>query len=139
MNLGELCGYLRNWFLRSDDDRHIGRFEIVGGTIDLPWLADGQFFRIIGSVSNDGVYRYPAAELTDESFVGAVWAMAVPPDVVSLADEIAAWQEKYADAAASPYQSESFGGYSYTKADAADGGLTWQKAFRDRLKAWRKL
>lgn len=139
MNLGELCAHLRNWFLRSDDDRHIGRFTVTGGTIDLPWLADGQYFRVIGSVFNDGVHQYPAAGLTDESFVGEVWAMAVPPDVVALADEISAWEAKYREAAESPYQSESFGGYTYTKADASEGGLTWEKVFRGRLNRWRKL
>lgn len=139
MNLGELCAHLRNWFLRSDDDRHIGRFTVIGGTIDLPWLADGQYFRVIGSVFNDGVHQYPAAGLTDESFVGEVWTMAVPPDVVALADEISAWETKYREAAESPYQSESFGGYTYTKADASEGGLTWEKVFRGRLNRWRKL
>jgi hypothetical protein len=139
MNLGELCAHLRNWFLRSDDDRHIGRFTVTGGTIDLPWLAYGQYFRIIGSVFNDGVHQYPAAGLTDESFVGEVWAMAVPPDVVALADEISAWEVKYREATESPYQSESFGGYTYTKADASEGGMTWEKVFRGRLNRWRKL
>lgn len=142
MNLTELCAHLRNWFVRSDADRHVGTFEIVGGFIDLPWLADGQYFRIIGSVFNDGVWQYPTSELTDEVFGGAVWAMAVPPDVVSLADEITAWEAKYADAVQSPYKSESFGGYTYTKEDtggAAEGGLSWMKVFRSRLNRWRKL
>ncbi len=141
MNLTELCAHLRNWFVRSDADRRVGTFEIVGGSIDLPWLADGQYFRIIGSVFNDGVWQYPTSELTDEVFDGAVWAMAVPPDVVSLAEEITAWDTKYRDAAESPYQSESFGGYTYTKAasDTAGGGLTWTTVFKSRLNRWRKL
>lgn len=142
MNLTELCAHLHNWFVRSDADRHFGTFEIAGGNIDLPWVADGQYFRIIGSVFNDGVHQYPAADLVDEVFDGAVWAMAVPPDVVSLAAEIADWEAKYADVVSSPYKSESFGGYTYTKADtgdAAEGGLSWEKVFRDRLRRWRKL
>lgn len=141
MNLTELCAHLRNWFVRSDADRHVGTFEVVGGSIDLPWLAEGQYFRIIGSVFNDGVWQYPTSELTDEVFDGAVWAMAVPPDAVSLAEEITAWEEKYRDAAESPYQSESFGGYTYTKAaaDTAAGGMSWTTVFRSRLNRWRKL
>ena len=140
MNLTELCAHLRNWFVRSDADRHVGTFEVVGGSIDLPWLADGQYFRIIGSVFNDGVWKYPAA-LTDETFDGAVWAMAVPPDVIVLCEDITAWEGKYRDAAESPYQSESFGGYTYTKAsgDGSSGSVSWQKAFRARLSPWRKL
>lgn len=141
MNLTELCACLRNWFVRSDADRRVGTFEVVGGCIDLPWLADGQYFRILGSVFNDGVHQYPAVGLTDEVFDGAVWAMAVPPDVVSLADEITAWEKKYADVVQSPYKSESFGGYTYTKADssAAEGGLSWTTVFKGRLRPWRKL
>ena len=141
MNLTELCAHLRNWFVRSDADRHVGTFEVVGGSIDLPWLAEGQYFRIIGSVFNDGVWQYPTSELVDEVFDGAVWAMAVPPDAVSLAEEITAWEEKYRDAAESPYQSESFGGYTYTKAaaDTAAGGLSWTTVFRSRINRWRKL
>lgn len=142
MNLGELCAHLRNWFVRSDADRRVGKFEVVDGSIDLPWLADGQYFRIIGSAFNDGVWQYPVSGLTDEVFDGAVWAMAVPPDVVSLADEITAWESKYADAVQSPYKSESFGGYTYTKEDtgnAAEGGLSWTTVFKSRLRPWRKL
>lgn len=140
MNLTELCAHLRNWFVRSDADRRVGTFEVVGGGIDLPWVADGQYFRILGSAFNDGVWQNPAAGLVDEVFDGAVWAMAVPPDAVSLAEEITAWEEKYRDAAESPYQSESFGGYTYTKAaDTAAGGLSWTTVFRPRLNRWRKL
>lgn len=141
MNLTELCAHLRNWFVRSDADRRVGTFEVVGGSIDLPWLAEGQYFRIIGSVFNDGVWQNPAVGLIDEVFDGAVWAMAVPPDAVSLAEEITAWETKYRDAAESPYQSESFGGYTYTKAaaDTAAGGLSWTTVFRSRLNRWRKL
>ena len=141
MNLTELCAHLRNWFVRSDGDRHVGTFEITGGFVDLPWLADGQYFRVIGSVFNDGVWQYPTSELVDETFDGAVWAMAVPPDVVRLAADIDAWETKYADAVQSPYKSESFGGYTYTKSDtdAAEGGLSWEKVFKSRLNRWRKL
>lgn len=129
---------INNWF---DVSRHFGSFTISGGGITLPFLSDGQYFRIVGSVFNDGLHEYPATELTDETFDGAVWALAVPRAVVELAAEIEAWQEKNGDAAASPYQSESFGGYQYSKAaDAKTGGaLTWEGAFRARLNQWRKL
>ena len=46
-------------------------------------------------------------------------------------------------ALASPYQSESFGGYSYTKASAGSSdsgeGITWQKKFKSQLNQWRKI
>ena len=60
--------------------------------------------------------------------------------MVQLADEIAAWEQKNGAAAAGPYTSESFGGYSYTRAAASDGRpLGWQDVFSARLSRWRKV
>ena len=131
---------IRNWFV-VDGGIHSGTFTIEDGGITLPFLADGQYFRIIGSIFNDGVYQYPVANLVDEKFSGAIWAFAIPPAVVDLADEIQKWQEKNADALSSPYSSESFGGYSYSKVtNSATGGVeTWQSHFEQQLSAWRKI
>ena len=131
---------IRNWFT-VDGGIHSGTFTIKDGGITLPFLADGQYFRICGSVFNDGLHQYPATDLVDEEFSGAIWALAIPPAVVDLANEIGAWQEKNGEASVSPYQSESFGGYSYSKAtDSASGGaVTWQSAFKRQLSAWRKI
>ena len=144
MNLTELCAHLRNWFVRSEGDKHYGVFEIKNGSIDLPWLADGQYFRVIGSVFSDGVHQYPAAFPTDETFGGEIWAMAVPSDVITLVGDIGEWEAKYGAAAASPFTSESFGGYSYTKSGGASitgtsGVISWQSQFKSRLNRWRKL
>ena len=137
--LTELCAELRNYF-EVPNGRHFGKFTISGGSIaPLEFLQEGQYFRIVGSVFNDGVYQYPAASLTDEVFEGAVWAMAVPPTLIALAAEIEAYNDSDAGKA-SPYTSESFGGYSYTKAtDASGSPIGWQKAFASRLNKWRKL
>ena len=131
---------IRRWF-PVDGGIHSGTFTIKDGGIALPFLANGQYFRICGSVFNDGLHQYPATDLVDEEFSGAIWALAIPPAVVDLADEIGAWQEKNGEASASPYQSESFGGYSYSKAtDSASGGaVTWQSVFKRQLSAWRKI
>ena len=137
--LTEICAELRNYF-EVPDGRHFGRFEISGGSIaPLDFLQDGQYFRIVGSVFNDGVYQYPATSLTDEVFDGAVCAMAVPPSVIDLAAEIEEYNNSDAGKA-SPFTGESFGGYSYTKATDANGApIGWQKAFASRLAQWRKL
>ena len=82
-----------------------------------------------------------------ETFRGAVWAMAVPLDVIALSEEIDAWRKKYegiGSAAMSPYMSESFGGYSYQKGSSlsgngGSGGTSWQNTFRTKLNKWRKL
>ena len=131
---------IRNWF-PVKGGIHSGTFTIKDGGITLPFLADGQYFRICGSVFNDGLHQYPATDLVDEEFSGAIWELAIPPAVVDLADEIQKWQEKNGEVSVSPYQSESFGGYSYSKAtDSASGGaVTWQSAFKRQLSTWRKI
>ena len=132
----------RNWF-KVPDGAYSGTFTIKDGSIALPFLAVGQYFRIIGSVFNDGVYQYGADSLTDETFNGVVWALSVPAAFVSLADDVEAWRNKYENAANSPFQSESFAGYSYTKSSASGnsgGSVTgWQSVFAARLNKWRKI
>ena len=136
--LTELLAEIRNYF-EVPNGRHFGKFEISGGSIaPLDFLQEGQYFRIVGSVFNDGVYQYPA-KLKDEVFEGAVWAMRLPPAVIALAAEIKAYNDSDAGKA-SPFTAESFGGYSYTKATDANGApIGWQKAFASRLNRWRKL
>ena len=136
--LTEICAEIRN-YVEVPNGRHFGTFTISGGSIaPLDFLQEGQYFRIVGSVFNDGVYQYPA-KLKDEVFEGAVWAMALPPSVIALAAEIKTYNDSDAGKA-SPFTAESFGGYSYTKATDANGApIGWQKAFASRLRQWRKL
>lgn len=140
--LEAVCQEVRNFFLGDDPQEriHRGTFHIEhGALIGAEFLKDGQYFRIVGSDLNDGVYLYPAAGLRDECFAGAVWAMSVPPSIIALADEIRAYCESDA---AKPvvYASESFGGYSYTRATGADGGApTWQAIFAKSLNPYRRM
>ena len=131
---------IRRWF-PVEGGIHSGTFTIKDGGITLPFLADGQYFRICGSVFNDGLHQYNVLDLVDETFNGTIWALAIPKAVIELADEIQKWQEKNGEASVSPYQSESFGGYSYSKATEAEtgGAVTWQSAFKQQLSAWRKI
>ena len=131
---------IRNWF-PVKGGIHSGTFTIKDGGITLPFLADMQYFRICGSVFNDGLHQYNVLDLTDETFTGTIWALAIPKPVIELADEIQKWQVKNADALSSPYSSESFGGYSYSKAtnSATGGAETWQSHFEQQLSAWRKI
>lgn len=134
--LAEVLAHLHNWFTVADGI-HEGEYIISDGGLVLPFLSTGQYYRVVGSVFNDGVHKYGDA-LTDETFTGEVWALAIPQTVISLVEDIKTWQEKCGGEAASPYVSESFGGYSYTKGTAASGGVSWQTAFRGRLNTWRK-
>lgn len=137
--LTELCAELRNYF-EVPNGRHFGKFEISGGIIaPLDFLHEGQYFRIVGSVFNDGVHQYPAVDLTDEVFDGCIFAMAIPPAFLELVSDIKEYEQSDAGKP-SPYTSESFGGYSYTKATDANGApIGWQKAFAGRIRQWRKL
>ena len=135
--LTEILAYLRNYFVA---ETHEDTFEIVGGVLPLGFLQKGQYFRIIGSVFNDGVYCYDDnLKLTDETFTGEIAALAVPPDLLKLAEEITAYMQSD-EAKPTALTSESFGGYSYTKAtDSSGAAASWQTVFAARLRRWRKV
>lgn len=121
--LEQVLTEIHNWFRVRDgvDGIHPGTYTIEDGGIALPFLRDGQYFRIMGSVFNDGLHRYgPDMEaLTDETFEGTIWALAVPKAVVDAAAEAKTWLAKNVAIVSGVYSSESFGGYSYTKDTAA--------------------
>ena len=143
--LTQLCKYLRNWFVRDtlSDDFTIASGEIVAHHSRLSdFLQEGQYFRIVGSVFNDGVHQYGQNDLTDElTFTGVLYAMAIPQEVIALDAEIDQWVTDNAGAINSPYQSESFGGYNYTKGynGGSSTNVTWQGQFASALSQWRKL
>lgn len=143
ITLGDFCAEVNNYFdTRKFSSRYFGVFTIAEGSIDLSEtdIVEGQYFRIVNSKFNDGVYQYPANKLTNEEFDGAVWLMSVPPAVITLVEEINGWLAKYEEVGNSPYSSESYSGYSYTKdhTEGADAG-TWQGVFKNRLNKYRKL
>lgn len=145
-----ICQYLRNYFVR---DKIHGKFTVAGGEITArglrlsDFLQEGQYFRIVGSVFNDGVHQFGVDALKDErEFSGTVYSMAIPQAVIDLSDEIDKWCVDNAAIINSPYQSESFGGYSYSKAYGANGNggdsggaVSWQSQFASRLSPWRKI
>lgn len=159
--LTELCAYLRNYFLvdylNVDNRIHYGTFWIRGNEIqELPFLEVGQYFRVVGSRFNDGVWKNverrggstepgTSSAMTDETFTGAIWAMSVPPEVVALSSEIDAWVSSHSQSLSSPYQSESFGGYSYSKSSGGgtsgnpSAAYSWQDQFASRLAPYRRL
>lgn len=137
--LNEILAYLRNYFVK---EKHKGEFQIIGGIIaPLDFLIKGQYFRIVGSVLNDGIYCYDGSELPmlDEIFEGEIWALAIPPDLLSLADEITDYMASD-EAKPTAFTSESFDGYSYSKATDSNGvSASWQTIFAARLRRWRKI
>jgi len=140
MTMTDLCAELKNYFCLA---KYFDVFTISAGNLLLysELLTEGQYFRIVGSAKNDGVYQYPTSDLKDEVFEGAVWAMAIPPSVIALQADISEWEDKNASIVDSPYQSESFGGYSYStkSGTGASSAYTWRDHFAARLKPWRKI
>jgi uncharacterized membrane protein YgcG len=145
--LTEVCANIKNYFLRKT---YSGTYAISPGTAPLPSLLDGQYFRIVGSALNDGVWQNvpeDLANLREEEFSGEIWAMGVPRDFEQLCEDIAAWRavnEGLDSNNMSPFQSESFGGYSYSKGSSGSSGgggagATWQSMFRSRLNTYRRV
>ena len=142
--LTELCQELNNWFER---EKRSGSFRIANGMLEADFLLPGQYFRVMGSLFNDGVHQYGNDFLNDEDFTGSVWSLAIPVAVIKLSEDIDAWRAKYEapdSSAMSPYMSESFGGYSYSKGSAISGtgtggATSWRTSFASRLNAWRKI
>lgn len=108
-------------------------FEVSEGKLSLP-LLEGQYYIVHGSVLNDGLHQYGDV-LKDETFTGCIHACNIPQAFIDLADEIDEWREKYE----TPFTSESFEDYSYSKTSGKSGAVTWQESFRSRLNAWRKV
>ena len=142
--LTELCQELNNWFER---EKRSGSFRIVNGMLEADFLLPGQYFRVMGSLFNDGVHQFGNDFLNDEDFTGSVWSLAIPAAVIKLSEDIDAWRAKYEapdSSAMSPYMSESFGGYSYSKGSAISGtgtggATSWRTFFASRMNAWRKM
>ena len=146
--LTEICAEIKNYFT-FEGDKHIGDFEIIDGLITPSFDIPTDYIRIVGSHLNDGVHKLSDADLIDEGkFHGAIWVMSPPKAFLDLVKDIADWQAKYGgidSQAMSPFNSESFGGYSYSKSSGnnGEGGMssvaTWQGAFAARLKAFRRI
>lgn len=156
MDITEYCAECRNYFAPANKKTtnsfiHSGEFVISSHAIaPLDFIQSGQYFRIVGSAMNDGVYCNTVqglAVLTDETFTGAIWEMSVPRAFLALCEEIAAWRSKNesADSAnMSPFIAESFAGYSYQKgglnqSTGTGNSMSWQNQYAKRLNAWRRL
>lgn len=141
MALTDYCAELRNYFIHDyDDDIYLDTYTISDGAITpLDFIQTDQYFRIVGSMFNDGVYKNTTSlDLVDEVFNGAVWAMYVPPNFLAIVAEADAYLTAHPD---STITSESFGGYSYNKAFGNNANLFdyLPKSIANKLKVYRKL
>lgn len=134
--LYEILKNIRNFFPDTEHQKE-GRFTISSNIVEpFVSLYDGQYFLIEGSAMNDGVYR-KGADLIDEEFYGVITPLKIPKDFLVLVDEI---EQTALNDKPSTMQSESFGGYSYTRATNKSGQLaSVLDAYASRLNTWRKM
>ena len=168
--LTEICQYLHNYF---DYERHVGEITIVAGEDGLypsnglhpsenlhPQssvsakvfcngveieIGDGQYFALFRQRIPLGVFQL--SELTEnKTFAGSVWLMDVPKAIKSADEWAETWKTKNMAAgseANSVYQSESFGGYSYSKGNNSKGkvgaSIFDNAQFAAMLAPYRKL
>lgn len=137
--LETVLNHLHNWFPVTGAAR-AGTFIIVSGKIKLDHVLEGQYYKIEGSVFNNGLHKYGDGDdvLTDETFTGRVIPLAIPKKVIKLAERIKTYCEKNPE---TDKISESFGGYSYSRGTDGKGSAAggWQTAFRGELNEWKKV
>lgn len=144
--LEQVLGSIHNWFVR--DTLSVGECTISDGALpaSVP-IPDGVWYRIRGSYLNDGMHLKgdKGEGLVDETFSGTITTHVIPKPLLAIVDEICQYQERHGESASGPYQSESFGGYSYTlKGSSTASGTNapntgWRAAFAGQLNQWRKL
>lgn len=155
--LEQVLYHIHNWFVYDETSGYI---DIQGGSLPASVsVPEGAWYRIQGSLFNDGLHQQPADDLTDETFDGTVTTCAIPKALLDVVDRIADWLDEaetmrslYRNArqkaSEAPYASESFDGYSYTigtgtAPDLASDGSTrmpdWQAEFARELNPWRKI
>lgn len=145
--LDEICSEIRNYFTYKNDII-IGNYAIIDGQITPSITIPSDYIRIVGSRKNNGVHKVADMELKDEpEFHGAIWFMNPPDEFLKVVDEIEKWMAKNGEvdsSAMSPFNSESFGGYSYSKGTSTTGsggsaGADWRSVYSSRLKQYRRI
>lgn len=151
MNITEICMDLHNFFPPANkraDNSYIrrGHFIISGSYIaPLEFIKPNQYFRIVNSDMNDGVWQNnpeSLKDLIDEEFDGEIWAMAVPRHFIALCEDIKKFNAKVDEMALieKGYASESWGGYSYSLSSSAPAAMVeWEKRISKNLNAYRKI
>ncbi len=138
-----LMAHLNNYFYKTGER---GEFELIDGRVNVCGrYSVGQYIKIEDSNGVDGVYKVKTIEgntLTldeplNEVFEGVIYGLAVPTSFVELVGRISEFKSKYQD---TPYTSESFGGYSYSKAQGRNGKpVSWCDVFDNELRPYKRL
>lgn len=121
-------------------------WSITGGSVSPgELLSPGMWIAVSGSMFHDGVWQLDQwlglsgvnANLPDETFFGRIYFLKPPQAFLDLCGRIAEFAR---NTPSDGLQSESFGEYSMSRASGKSGGvLTWEEAFADELRPWRKM
>ena len=143
--LTEICQYLHNYF---EYEKHIGLISVLSGSIycdgEEVLIGEGQYFALFRDKFVLGVYKQ-GDQITNRTFDGAIWLMDVPEAILNADKWADDWMKANGgvdSAASSPFQSESFGGYSYSKSSGngkIGGSIFDQAVFVGMLAPYRKL
>ena len=123
---------------------HNDGVTVISGNAIVP-APGAPFCCIKGSMFHDGVWQLDQwlglsgidANLPDETFFGRIYFLKPPQAFLDLCGRIAEFAQ---NTPANGLQSESFGEYSMSRASGKSGGvLTWEEAFADELRPWRKM
>jgi len=161
--LEQVLNYLNNWFVRYTYTGNVTVGEdgaVLAPSEAAAVLQPGRWYRILDSDFHDGVYQVPEEQAGEEepeedveagaeepeeeeqseTFSCTLWTLGVPTGLLNIVAEMEAWQAKYGDTVSGPYQSESFGGYSYSKTGSSSstgGAATVLGQFADMLAPYK--
>ena len=139
----EILRYLNNYFFRF---KETGKFIIKDNKVTglKGKYLKGQYLLIEGSTLNDGVIEIISTvndeiileKPFNEEFEGVIYSLAIPQAIINLVEEIDTWkmENKKTDII-----SESFEGYSYTRANSNGQVATWKDVFKEELRGYRKI
>lgn len=143
VSVGAVMRHVNNYF---ESGYRATTYSIEDGKLTPSSVfAPGMYVAISGSLFHDGVWRLGedfALEgrregTPNETFFGRVWFLHPPQEFLDLCEEIAKFD---GNTPVSDVQSESFGEYSVTHKTGKNGGvLTWQEAFRDKLRPYLNM
>ena len=138
MVIEKVMKHIRNFFEVGYVD---GDFEITANGEILPSDGlNGQYIAIEGSTYNNGVHVLNDDKSIEcehaERFTGRVWILHPPKAFVELCEQIEEYNKK---TPVSAFVSESFGGWSGTRATGSHGVMTWHDAFANELSDYRKM
>ena len=101
--LEDVMTYCANFFERGG---YKSNFTIANGVLSgVSFLQPGQYYRIVGSIFNDGLHQFgnDTDTLTDETFYGDIYPLAPPRAFLALVEKIDAWRGKNEAMSKSPY------------------------------------